>query len=80
MRERIEAAAYETLASFVLPPSSWWDDYYAPMRGRIAELEARHRGEPIAEEIARESKKEIAMFERFSDTYSYAFFIVRPLR
>jgi SAM-dependent methyltransferase len=78
VRTAIHAAGFETIEAFVLPASSWWDGYYDPMRERIAALRQDHPDDPVALEIATGAVKEISMFERFSDQYSYGFFIVRP--
>jgi hypothetical protein len=78
IRSRIEAASYRTVASFPLPPSAWWDEYYDPMQTRIEDLRTRHPGDPAAVEIATAAETEIDIFRRFSSTYSYAFYIVQP--
>lgn len=78
VRAAIAAAGYETVDTFVLPASAWWDEYYEPMQTRIAELRARRPDDPVAEEIASAADAEIDSFRRFSDCYSYAFFFVQP--
>ncbi|NNE74748.1 MAG: class I SAM-dependent methyltransferase [Acidimicrobiales bacterium] len=78
VRASIEAASYQTIASFPLPASAWWDEYYEPMQARIAGLKARHPDDPIAAEVVAAAETEIDFFERFSECYSYAFFIVQP--
>jgi SAM-dependent methyltransferase len=75
---RIRAASYRTVASFVLPASAWWDEYYRPMQDRIADLKERLPDDPIADEVIAEAAAEIDYFRRFSDAYSYEFFIVQP--
>lgn len=78
VRARIGAANYRTIASFPLPASAWWDEYYEPMLTRIADLKARLPDDPIAVEVVTAAETEIEHFRRFSDYYSYAFFIVQP--
>lgn len=75
---QIAAAHHRTVSSFVLPASAWWDEYYLPMHDRIADLRDRRPGDPEAEAVAAAAETEIAMFERFSDSYSYEFFVVEP--
>ncbi|MDF1561546.1 MAG: class I SAM-dependent methyltransferase [Deltaproteobacteria bacterium] len=79
VRAEIEAAGYASLASFPLPPSAWWDEYYAPMRQRIEELVRDLPEDPVAGEIAATAREEIALFERFSDAYTYGYFVAAPL-
>jgi SAM-dependent methyltransferase len=75
---RIAAAAYRTVGSFVLPAAAWWDEYYSPMEDRIDDLRARLADDPVAVEVADGAEAEIDMFRRYSDWYSYEFFIVQP--
>lgn len=77
---RVEAASYRTIESFVLPASAWWDEYYGPMQDRVTSLRERLPDDPIANEVSAEAEAEIDYFRRFSDCYSYEFFIVQPTR
>jgi len=63
----------------VLPAEAWWTDYYGPMEAKIPEFLAEYRRDEIALEIAASAEKEISMFRRFSDAFSYAFFIANPV-
>ncbi len=76
-RTGIERAGYELVGDFVLPASAWTERYYDPMTARIAEKEAAWRGIPEAEAVLKEARTEIAMFNRYTDSYSYAFFVMR---
>ena len=75
---RIAAASYRTVASFVLPASAWWTEYYEPMQDRIIDLRQRRPDDPVVQEVTTMAEVEIDHFRRFSDWYSYAFFIVQP--
>ena len=77
-RSRIEAASHRTVASFVLPASAWWAEYYEPMQDRIGGLTSRLADDPAAREVVAGAETEIDRFRRFSDWYSYAFFVVQP--
>ena len=79
LRARVDAAGYQTVASFVLPASAWWDEYYGPMRGRVEEVRGRRPDDPAAAEAIREAEREIDMFRRFCDHYSYTFSVVQPV-
>lgn len=78
VRAAIDAAGYDVVGSFVLPPETWTDEYYDPMEGRIAEFLGAHPDDPIATEIAAEATNEINTFRANSQYYSYAFFVVQP--
>lgn len=78
VRQAIFDAGYRVVDSFVLPPEAWWNDYYSPMEARIPGFLAEYQRDEIALEIAAAAEEEISMFRRFSDAFSYAFFIVYP--
>jgi trans-aconitate methyltransferase len=79
VRQAIRDAGYRVIDSFVLPAEAWWTDYYGPMEAKIPEFLAEYRRDEIALEIAAAAEKEISMFRRFSDAFSYAFFIANPV-
>jgi ubiquinone/menaquinone biosynthesis C-methylase UbiE len=75
----IERVGYERVAHFVMPPTAWTEHYYDPMETRIAEKEPDWRGIPTAEAVLGEARNEISVFRRYSDYFSYAFFVMRKL-
>jgi SAM-dependent methyltransferase len=75
----IERVGYEPTGHFVMPPSAWSEHYYDPMETRIAEKKLDWRGIPTAEAVLGEARKEISVFRRYSDYFSYAFFVMRKL-
>ena len=78
VRTAVRAAGFDTVGAFVLPDRSSWNEYYGPMEVRIPEFVAAHQEDPTALGIADEATMEIDMFRRYSDCYSYGFFVVRP--
>jgi trans-aconitate methyltransferase len=79
VRAKIAASGFETVGFFALPVSSWWDEYYGPMELRVEELRLEHPGDPLAAEIADGASREIDIFHRFSEFYTYGFFVTRPI-
>lgn len=75
-RARAEAAGYEVLDASPLPSEAWWAELYTPLRARMAELEAAGPDADMAATIA-ETETEIALFEKYSDVYGYAFYALR---
>lgn len=73
----IASLGYENSGHFVLPRSSWTDEYYEPLANRMAQLEPRWAGIAEAESVLAEARTELAMFERHSHHYGYAFFVMR---
>ena len=72
---RARGIGLEALDHFTLPPEAWWDEFYAPLEQRMTEL-APHADPPLAEVIA-ETRREIELFRRWSDTYGYVFYLMR---
>jgi hypothetical protein len=48
------------------------------MQARVEALRARLPGDRAAVEVVRSAEVEIAMFQRFSEHYSYTFYVVQP--
>jgi SAM-dependent methyltransferase len=74
---RARATDLEVLDHFTLPPEAWWDDYYAPLEQRMAEI-APAADPPLAEIIA-QTRREIDLFRRWSDRYGYVFYLMRSI-
>ena len=73
----IEQLGYEPVGHFVMSPSAWTELYYDPMETRIVEKQLEWQGNPTAEAVLEEAKKEITVFRRNPDCFSYAFFVMR---
>ena len=76
----IGACGYETVGHFILPRSTWWDDYYRPLERNVTEFRARHGGRPEAQELADQCQREIDIWKAYSDYYDYAFFVARAIK
>lgn len=70
----IEKSGYQVLGHFTLPADDWWD-YYKPLQKRIEIL--KKDGAPELLEYILSEEMEIEMFEKYSEYYSYEFFIMR---
>ena len=75
--EIISRLGYETIGHFVLPASSWTEDYYTPLATRASERSREWKGIAEAESVLEEAYREIAIFSKHSRYYSYAFFVMR---
>ena len=73
----IQRVGYTSIGHFILPAAAWTEQYYTPMAQRIAEKTAEWNGIPEAEAVLKEARHEIATFRRYSDYFSYAFFVMR---
>ena len=74
--EVIKRIGYEILGHFIFPAAAWTEQYYNPMERRIAEKTEEWRGIPEAEAVLKEARDEISTFRKYSDYFSYAFFVM----
>jgi ubiquinone/menaquinone biosynthesis C-methylase UbiE len=75
----LENSGYSPVAYFVLPEHCWLDNYYRPMQNSFAEFLARNANSENVQAIVAAEKKEITLYERFKEHYSYGVYIARKL-
>jgi hypothetical protein len=74
---KAENAGYEVIATFPLPASVWWDNYYTPLIKRLPDLKTAAAGDPDREALVAFSEREIEMHRKHKEEYGYQFFILR---
>jgi len=74
----IRRAGYGVVDHFVLPPSAWWDGYYAPIEAKLPALRARLGDDRAARRRIDEAQAEIEAYRRYGNSYGYVFFVMRP--
>jgi ubiquinone/menaquinone biosynthesis C-methylase UbiE len=74
------SAGYEVVATFPLPGSTWWENYYTPLIERLPDLKAAAAGNPDAEALVAFSEREIEIHRKHGGEYGYEFFILRKNR
>ena len=57
----------------------WMDNYYLPLQEGFSEFLSRYENNPAARGIVEGEKKEIEMYKRFNEFYSYGFFVAKKL-
>jgi len=72
-------AGYEVVATFRLPGSAWWDNYYMPLQKRLPDLKKAAAGNPDAEARVAFSEREIEIYREHGSEYGYEFFVLRSL-
>jgi SAM-dependent methyltransferase len=75
--ESIPRLGFENVGHFILPATSWTELYYDPLAERIPERQRKWKGIPEAEDVLEEARTELSMFRKYSEYYSYAFFVMR---
>lgn len=73
----INRLGYEQTGHFVLPKAAWTTDYYDPMESLITQKLLDWAGNPDAMAVLDEAQNEIEIFRKYSDYYSYVFFVMR---
>ena len=75
----LEKSGYSPVAYFVLPERCWLENYYRPMQNSFAEFLARHSYSEKAQTIVEAENKEIALYEKYREYYSYGVYVARKL-
>ncbi len=73
----IDAAGYDTIGHFTLPSDAWWNEYYRPLTQNLTEFRWRHREDGEALELADNVQREIDMWKKYGEFYSYEFFVMK---
>ncbi len=72
----ISQLGYESVGTFTLPNNAWVTHYYDPMQTLLHQKATEWKDCPEAREVLEESQHEINMFEKYSDYFGYAFFVM----
>ena len=71
-----ERVGFRVLDTFTLPTEDWWNEYYRPLRRRIAAFRANHTVPRTIEAILAETEREMDMVERYSNEFGYLFYLL----
>jgi len=75
----IFACDYYLIDYFVLPNSSWTDEYYQPMQARINMLREKNRSDPDRLQQLDFEQEEINIFNQYHEWYGYVFYIMQTM-
>jgi serine/threonine-protein kinase HipA len=71
-----ERVGFRVLDTFTLPTDDWWNEYYRPLRRRIAAFRASHTVPRTIEAILSETEREMDIVERYSKEFGYVFYLL----
>jgi SAM-dependent methyltransferase len=71
-----ERVGFSVLDTFTLPSDDWWNEYYRPLRRRIAAFRASHTVPRTIEAILSETEREMDIVERYSEEFGYVFYLL----
>ena len=72
-----ENAGYSWIASFPLPASAWWDDYYPLLLDRLHAFEEQYRTHREAHAVLAVIKQEIVLYREHFHEYGYQFILLK---
>jgi SAM-dependent methyltransferase len=75
--EILESAGFETLGTFLLPESDWWDEYYNNILAKIPLLRSRYRNDAEALQVLDMEEAEMDLYRKYSAYYGYVFYMGR---
>jgi len=70
-------AGYKVFDHFRLEPAGWQDEYYRPLREKIAALGPRATTDSAMAQVIKDMIVEMDMYDRFGHSYGYVFFILQ---
>lgn len=73
-----QKAGLKLFDHFLLPRAAWWDEYYAPLQRRVAELGAKTARDTELADLLAEAESEISLFQRLGFCYGCVFCLLRP--
>tara|TARA_R110000787_G_scaffold220067_1_gene328773 strand:- start:1174 stop:1845 length:672 start_codon:yes stop_codon:yes gene_type:complete len=73
----LERHGYSPEAYFVLPAHCWLDNYYRPMQRQLDAFLERHDASDEAVAIVEAEQREISLYEKYCDYYSYGVYVSR---
>jgi SAM-dependent methyltransferase len=73
----LEDHGFTLTGYFNLPESDWMEHYYKPLEQSFDDFLERNSHSELALEIVEEQKREIELYQRFKDHFSYGFYIAR---
>lgn len=76
-RRIAESAGYVVVEAWPLPSSSWSDEYYSPLIDLMNVLQRKSGVDADVLSGINATRREIDIFQRYSDHFGYAFFVMR---
>jgi len=73
----LERAGFSPLAYFFLPQRCWLDNYYRPLQAGYPRFLQHTGNSEAARAVVSEQEEEIALYEQYSEYFSYGVYIAR---
>ena len=76
----LEKNSYSPIGYFVLPEYCWLDQYYRPIQTRFEDFLNRNGNTEEACAIVATEQREIDLYEKYKDYFSYGVYVARKLK
>ena len=73
----LEANGLSPLGYFVLKEDCWLENYYSPLIKKAEEMMVKYEADEDKIEFIKQELSEVNLYKRYSDYYSYGFYIAR---
>ncbi|MCL2339389.1 MAG: class I SAM-dependent methyltransferase [Actinomycetia bacterium] len=71
----LQSCGFNFIAAFALPEECWTENYFIPRTEAEQKLLQKYSDIPLVMEFLESSRYEIELYERFGQSYGYAFYI-----
>ncbi len=75
----LEKNGYSPVGYFILPDHCWLDNYYRPMQAGFKDFLDRNGNSEAARTIVEAENREIELYEKYKNHYSYGIYIARKV-
>ena len=75
----MQRTGYIPVASFILPQSCWFQNYFAPRKEAEKQLLKKYSGNKILEALMGSTQYEVELFSKYSEYYGYVFYIGKKI-
>ena len=79
-KEVIEKLGYSLVDYFILPKEDWLESYYNPMEMRFNKFLDRHNHSLEAKELVENDKREIEIYRKYNEYFSYGFYVIKKFK
>ncbi|MEA5580022.1 methyltransferase domain-containing protein [Nodularia harveyana UHCC-0300] len=73
----IQNSGYKIIDYFILAESAWWNHYHQPLEKKLQGLRKYYQNDIEALEVINMEQLEIDMYRKYSEYYSYVFYIMQ---
>jgi len=74
--KQIDKAEYRYKSHFIIPTTDWVDNYYNPLQDSLNEMLNKYNNKESAKQVIDTLQREINLYHKYSDEYSYAFYVM----